>query len=93
MYTEIELSKSVVLDALSAIDEGRADASQLASLAKARLNDVYQLVTNEAVQMHGGIGVTDELEIGFFLKRARVAMQIFGDSGFHRDRYASLCGY
>ena len=93
MYTEIELSKSVVLDALSAIDEERADASQLASLAKARLNDVYQLVTNEAVQMHGGIGVTDELEIGFFLKRARVAMQIFGDSGFHRDRYASLCGY
>jgi alkylation response protein AidB-like acyl-CoA dehydrogenase len=93
MYTEIELSKSVVLDALSAIDEERADTSQLASLAKARLNDVYQLVTNEAVQMHGGIGVTDELEIGFFLKRARVAMQIFGDSGFHRDRYASLCGY
>ena len=93
MYTELELSKSVVLDALSAIDEQRADISQMASLAKARLNDVYQLVTNEAVQMHGGIGVTDELELGFFLKRARVAIQIFGDSGFHRDRYASLCGY
>lgn len=93
MYTELELSKSVVLDALSAIDEQRADISQLASLAKARLNDVYQLVTNEAVQMHGGIGVTDELELGFFLKRARVAIQIFGDSGFHRNRYASLCGY
>lgn len=93
MYTELELSKSVVLDALSAIDEQRADVSQLASLAKARLNDVYQLVTNEAVQMHGGIGVTDELELGFFLKRARVAIQIFGNSGFNRDRYASLCGY
>ena len=52
-----------------------------------------ELVTNEAVQMHGGIGVTDELEIGFFLKRARVAMQVFGDTGFHKDRYAILCGY
>jgi alkylation response protein AidB-like acyl-CoA dehydrogenase len=93
MFIELELSKSVVLDALSAIDDKRADLPQLASLAKARLNDVFELVTNEAVQMHGGIGVTDELEIGFFLKRSRSATQILGNSGFHRDRYASLCGY
>ena len=93
MYVELQLSKSVVIDALSAIDENRPGLDQMASLAKARLNDVYKLVTNEAVQMHGGIGVTDELEIGFFLKRARVAMQILGDAGFHRDRYATLCGY
>ena len=93
MFIELELSKSVMLDALSAIDENRPGTDQMASLAKARLNDVYKLVTNEAVQMHGGIGVTDELEIGFFLKRARVAMQILGDSGFHKDRYATLCGY
>lgn len=93
MYTEIELAKSVVLDAFSAIDEGRADLGQMASLAKATLNDVFYLVSNEAVQMHGGIGVTDELEIGFFLKRSRMAIQLLGDSGFHRDRYASLCGY
>ena len=65
----------------------------LASLAKAKLNELVKRVTNEAVQMHGGIGVTDELEIGFFLKRARVAMQIFGDTGYHKDRYATLCGY
>ncbi|MBQ0796669.1 acyl-CoA dehydrogenase family protein [Zhongshania sp.] len=93
MYIELELSKSVVLDALSAIDDKRADLPQLASLAKARLNDVFELVSNEAVQMHGGIGVTDELDIGFFLKRSRVASQILGNSSFHRDRYASLCGY
>mgnify|MGYP000061575184 CR=1 FL=1 len=93
MYTEIELAKSVVLDAFSAIDEGRADLGQMASLAKATLNDVFYLVSNEAVQMHGGIGVTDELEIGFFLKRSRMAIQLLGDSGFHRDRYASLSGY
>ena len=93
MYIELELSKSVILDALSAIDENRPGTDQMASLAKARLNNVYKLVTNEAVQMHGGIGVTDELEIGFFLKRARVTMQILGDTSFHEDRYATLCGY
>lgn len=93
MFTEIELAKSVVLDAFTAIDDERADLPQMASFAKATVNDLYYLVSNEAVQMHGGIGVTDELEIGFFLKRARMAIQLLGDSGFHRDRYASLSGY
>ncbi len=93
MFMELEMAKSVVLQALSAVDDTPDQLPLLASLAKAKLNDVSKLVTNEAVQMHGGIGVTDELEIGFFLKRARVAMQLFGDSGFHKDRYATLSGY
>ena len=93
MQSEIELARSVILQALSTVDEAPEQAPLLASLAKARLNELVKLVTNEAVQMHGGIGVTDELEIGFFLKRARVAMQIFGDTGFHKDRYATICGY
>ncbi len=93
MYIEIELCKSVVIAALAALDEQSDDIAQLASHAKARVNDTYELVSNEAVQMHGGIGVTDELEIGFFLKRARVAMQALGDSAFHRDRLATLAGY
>jgi alkylation response protein AidB-like acyl-CoA dehydrogenase len=93
MFMELEMSKSVVMQALSSVDESPDQLPLLASLAKARLNDVAKLVSNEAVQMHGGIGVTDEMEIGFFLKRARVAMQLFGDAGFHQDRYASLCGY
>jgi alkylation response protein AidB-like acyl-CoA dehydrogenase len=93
MQSEIELCRSVVLQALSTVDDAPHQLPSLASLAKARLNELVKLVTNEAVQMHGGIGVTDELEIGFFLKRARVAMQIFGDAGFHKDRYATLCGY
>jgi acyl-CoA dehydrogenase len=93
MQSEIELCRSVLLQALSSVDDAPEQLPLLASLAKARLNALVKLVTNEAVQMHGGIGVTDELEIGFFLKRARVAMQIFGDSGFHKDRYATLCGY
>jgi alkylation response protein AidB-like acyl-CoA dehydrogenase len=93
IFVDLELARSAVLDALSAIDENRADLAQMASLAKTLLNDTYYLVTNEAVQMHGGIGVTDELDIGLFLKRSRVAIQLLGDSGFHKDRYASLCGY
>lgn len=93
MQAEIELCRSVVLQALSTVDDAPHQLPALASLAKARLNELAKHVTNEAVQMHGGIGVTDELEIGFFLKRARVAMQIFGDTGFHKDRYATLCGY
>ncbi|MDA1299608.1 MAG: acyl-CoA/acyl-ACP dehydrogenase [Proteobacteria bacterium] len=93
MFCEVELSKSVVLDALSALDEGREDLAEMASLAKARLNDTYNLVSSEGVQMHGGIGMTDEYEIGFFLKRSRVCEHTFGNSAFHRDRYGVLQGY
>lgn len=93
MFTEIELCKSVLIDALSAIDERPEDLPMMASLAKAKLNETYHLVTNEGVQMHGGIGVTDDLDIGFFLKRARVLEQALGNTGFHRDRYATLSGY
>lgn len=93
MQSEIELCRSILLQALSTVDDAPPDLPMLASLTKARLNELVKLVTNEAIQMHGGIGVTDELEIGFFLKRARVAMQIFGDTGYHKDRYATLSGY
>ena len=93
LYAELELARSVVLQALSAVTDAPEQLPLLASLAKARLNDVAQQVSNEAVQMHGGIGVTDELDIGLFLKRARVTMQLFGDSGFHKNRYAGLSGY
>ena len=93
MQSELELCRSVLLQALSTVDDAPGQLPLLASLAKARLNVLVKLITNEAVQMHGGIGVTDDLEIGFFLKRARVTMQIFGDTGFHKDRYATLCDY
>ena len=93
MQAEIELCRSVLLQALSTVDDTPEQLPMLASLAKAQLNELVKLTSNEAVQMHGGIGVTDELEIGFFLKRARVAMQILGDTGFHKDRYATLSGY
>ncbi len=93
MFCEIEVTRSAVVAALSALDEQRPDAAALISLAKAKANDTIYLCGNEGVQMHGGIGMTDEHEIGFFLKRARVAQATFGDSVFHRDRYATLMGY
>ena len=93
MFCEVELSKSVVLEALSALDEGSDQTPELASLAKARLNDTYNLVSSEGIQMHGGIGMTDEYEIGFFMKRSRVCEHTLGSSAFHRDRYGVLQGY
>ena len=93
LYAELQLARSVVLDALSALDEDRDDVPQLASLAKAKVGEVLHAVSNEAIQMHGGIGMTDEFDIGFYLKRARVAEAAFGAVRFHRDRYAALSGY
>lgn len=93
LYGEIELSKSVVLRALHAIDEESDDLPLLASLAKARAGDTARLATAEAIQMHGGIGMTDEFDIGFFIKRCRVLEQTLGDSHYHADRFARLRGY
>lgn len=95
MYSEIELCKSLVRKALSELDRGdeAEDIPALASMCKAKLGEVSVLISNEGVQMHGGIGMTDEFDIGFFLKRARVAQQTLGDVLYHRNRYASLRGF
>ena len=95
MFCEIELSKSCVLEALTALDEGRdaGEVAKLASLAKAKVGETFHTVSREGIQMHGGIGMTDEFDIGFFIKRAAVTEQTFGDMHFHRDRYGVLEGY
>lgn len=93
MYIELELSRSAVMAAARAVDAGDADAAQLVSVAKAKVSDAYILITNEAVQMFAGIGMTDEHDIGFFMKRARASEHTFGDSAYHRDRFASLAGF
>jgi len=93
MYCEIELCKSLVIKSLQAIDENAENLNQLASMTKAKVGQITQLVSNEAIQMFGGIGMTDDEEIGFFLKRARVAQQTFGDSNYHLDRFAKLKAY
>jgi len=93
MFGEIELCKSIVLKALQSIDSNDPNLSKNASLAKAKLGMVLKLVSNESVQMHGGIGVTDDADIGFFLKRARVVQRILGDSNYHLDRLAKINNY
>ncbi|MFI5306406.1 MAG: acyl-CoA dehydrogenase family protein [Polyangiales bacterium] len=93
IFIEIELSRSVVMAAARALDEGSSEAPQLVSMAKARLSDAYCLIANEAVQMHGGIGMTDEHDIGFFIKRARGCEMTFGDAAYHRGRFAALGGF
>ncbi len=95
MYSEIELCKSLVRNAFSELDAGCSpeELAKIASATKAKLSEAVQTITNEGVQMHGGIGVTDEFEMGFYLKRGRVAQQSLGGESFHRDRYASLNGF
>lgn len=93
LFAELELSRSIVLKALQAIDSGADDLPILASAAKAKLCEVARTASNEGIQMHGGIGMTDEYEIGFFLKRARVLSHLFGDYYYHLDRFARLTGY
>lgn len=92
MYIALEMSRSAVLAALTAIDENSPQLATLASLTKAKVSDTLELISNEAVQMHGGIGVTDELDVGLYLKRGRVCVAAFGDASFHRDRVARMSG-
>jgi alkylation response protein AidB-like acyl-CoA dehydrogenase len=93
LFCEIELLRSATLRALQSLDEPEPNTSQLICLAKGRASEVARLATNEAVQMHGGIGMTDEFDIGFFMKRARVAGETFGDAFYQTDRYAQMSGY
>ena len=93
MYCQLELCRTVVLKALSSLDLDSPEVPAHASQAKAMLNQCYAYISNEAVQLHGGMGITDDLDIGLYLKRARVSMQILGDTGYHQDRYARLMGY
>ncbi|MFZ2030479.1 MAG: acyl-CoA dehydrogenase family protein [Vitreimonas sp.] len=92
MFTELELTRSCVYAALDALDGDAENVAEYASLAKARAGETLHLVSNECVQMHGGIGMTDEHDAGLCLKRARVVEALYGSASFHRDRYASLLG-
>jgi alkylation response protein AidB-like acyl-CoA dehydrogenase len=93
MFTDLELTRSCVIAALDALDENRNDVAELASVAKARSSETLHLVSNEMVQMHGGIGMTDAHDAGLYLKRARVQEGLYGGASFHRDRYATINGY
>jgi alkylation response protein AidB-like acyl-CoA dehydrogenase len=93
MFTDLELARSCVEAALDAIDHDAPDVPQLVSLAKAKVGETLHLISNEMVQMHGGIGMTDAHDAGLYLKRARAAEATFGGQSYHRDRYARLQGY
>ena len=93
MFIEIQLVRSSVMAAARALDAGDTEAAKLVSLAKARCSDTYVLVTNEGVQIFAGVGMTDEYDIGLYMKRARAAELTFGDAAHHRDRWATLAGY
>ena len=90
MFCEVEITRSAVIAAVSALDQNSNDAAALVSLAKGKSQrNAVICAATKGMQMHGGIGMTDEHEIGFFMKRSRVAQASFGDTRFCRDRYAS----
>jgi alkylation response protein AidB-like acyl-CoA dehydrogenase len=93
VFIELQLARSTVMAAARALDAGDAEAPALVSLAKARCSDTALLAGNEGVQMFGGVGMTDEYDIGLYLKRARAAQLTFGDAAWHRERWARLRGY
>lgn len=91
-FMDMELARSCVEAALRAIDSNDADASYLCSLAKAHAGDFLHTMSNEMIQMHGGIGMTDEFDAGFFIKRARALESLFGNQAFQRQHYVSQFG-
>lgn len=93
MFVDLEMTRSCVSAALDAVDAGKSDVAELASLAKAKAGELVHLVSNECVQMHGGIGMTDAADPGFYMKRARAQETLYGSASWHRDRYARLGGY
>jgi len=93
VFTELEITQAAVLKALQVLDADLENSAMVVSVAKARAGASATLAVQEAVQLHGGIGMTDEFDIGFFMKRARVGQELFGDVGFHADRLAREQGY
>ena len=93
LFTGLELARSCAEAALQAIDEEAHNIPQMCSLSKSRLSDYLHEMSTQLIQIHGGIGMTDEFDAGFYLKRARALEGRYGNAGFHRDRYASALGY
>jgi alkylation response protein AidB-like acyl-CoA dehydrogenase len=93
LYCELEVTRAAVLKALQTLDESFDKAGAIVCVAKARAGRTGELAVQEAVQMHGGIGMTDEFDVGFFMKRVRVGQELFGDANFHTDRLARLNHY
>ncbi len=93
LFTSMELARSCAEAALQALDADSDDAAQLCSLSKCRVGEFLHEMSNQLIQIHGGIGMTDEFDAGFYLKRARVLESLYGNQAFHKDRYARLLGF
>jgi alkylation response protein AidB-like acyl-CoA dehydrogenase len=93
LYIDIEITRAAVLKALQTLDGNFANAGSAVAVAKARAGSTATLAVQEGVQMHGGMGMTDAFDIGFFMKRARVCQELFGDSNFHADQLARMKSY
>jgi alkylation response protein AidB-like acyl-CoA dehydrogenase len=93
LYSEMEVARAAVLKAQQLLDAGDDRADGAVSVAKAMTGMATMLAVQEGVQMHGGIGMTDEYDIGFYMKRQRVLAELFGDSNFHADKLARAAGY
>ncbi len=93
LYIEIEITRAAVLKALQALDGDFEQAAGVVAVAKARAGSTATLAVQEGVQMHGGMGMTDQFDIGFFMKRTRVCQELFGDNNFHADRLARMKNY
>ena len=93
LYSELEIARAATLKAQQLLDEGSEEAEAMVSVAKAKAGRVSTLAVQEGVQMHGGIGMTDEYDIGLYMKRDRVLNELFGDANYHTDKVARLLGY
>ena len=93
LYIDIEITRAAVLKALQTLDSHFEEAAAAVAVAKARAGSTATLAVQEGVQMHGGMGMTDQFAIGFFMKRARVCQELFGDSNFHADQLARMKSY
>jgi alkylation response protein AidB-like acyl-CoA dehydrogenase len=93
LYIDIEITRAAVLKALQTLDGSFDKATAAVAVAKARAGTTATRAVQEGVQMHGGMGMTDQFDIGFFMKRARVCEELFGDANYHADQLARLRSY
>src|SRR6201996_4243234 len=93
LYIDIEITRAAVLKALQTLDGNIANAAAAVAVAKARAGATATRAVQEGVQMHGGMGMTDQFDIGFFMKRARVCEELFGDANYHADQLARMRSY
>ena len=93
LFTSMELARSCIEAAMESIDAENDNIAEMCSLSKCRAGDFLHEMSNQLIQIHGGIGMTDEFDAGFYLKRARVLEAAFGNQAYHRDRYARCLGF